>query len=69
MSALFKEMYQYLDHAIHLNVNDMFAEALQATRITMTDAEKRQFYDRYIRSLRLKLTRREMPVLTSNISK
>lgn len=40
MSALFKEMYQYLDHAIHLNVNDMFAEALQATRITMTDAEK-----------------------------
>lgn len=55
MSALFKEMYQYLDHAIHLNVNDMFAEALQATRITMTDAEKRQFYDRYIRSLRLNI--------------
>lgn len=55
MSALFKEMYQYLDNAIHLNVNDMFAEALQATRITMTEAEKRQFYDRYIRSLRLSI--------------
>lgn len=57
MSALFKEMYQYLDNAIHLNVNDMFADALQATRISMTDAEKRQFYDRYIRSLRLTIDR------------
>lgn len=57
MSALFKEMYQYLDNAIHLNVNDMFAEALQATRISMTDVEKRQFYDRYIRSLRLTIDR------------
>lgn len=45
MSALFKEMYRYLDHSIHLNVNDMFAEALRITRLTMTEAEKRQFYD------------------------
>lgn len=46
MSALFKEMYRYLDHSIHLNVNDMFAEALRITRLTMTEAEKRQFYDK-----------------------
>ena len=38
-------------------VNDMFEEALQVTRITMTEAEKRQFYDQYIRSLRLNIDR------------
>lgn len=69
MSALFKEMYQYLDHAIHLNVNDMFAEALQATRITMTDAEKRQFYDRYIRSLRLNIDPEGKPSIDFKLSK
>ena len=53
MSALFKEMYRYLDHSIDLNVNDMFSEALHATRITMTDAEKRQFFDKYIRPMHL----------------
>ena len=53
MSALFKEMYRYLDHSIHLNVNDMFAEALRITRLTMTEAEKRQFYDKYIRPMHL----------------
>lgn len=35
----------------------MFEEALQVTRITMTEAEKRQFYDQYIRSLRLIIDR------------
>lgn len=53
MSALFKEMYRYLDHSIHLNVNDMFAEALRITRLNMTEAEKRQFYDKYIRPMHL----------------
>ena len=31
----------------------MFSEALHATRITMTDAEKRQFFDKYIRPMHL----------------
>lgn len=53
MSALFKEMYRYLDNSIHLNVNDMFSEALRVTRLSMTEAEKRQFFDKYIRSMRL----------------
>lgn len=42
-----------MDHSIHLNVNDMFAEALRITRLTMTEAEKRQFYDKYIRPMHL----------------
>ncbi len=51
--VLFKEMYRYLDQSIHLNVNDMFEEALRAARLTMPPDEKRQFYDRHIRQMRL----------------
>lgn len=53
MSALFKELYRYLDNSIHLNVNDMFDEALRATRINMTPAERNQFYDKHIRQMSL----------------
>lgn len=38
--ALIKEMYRYIDSAVHLNVNEMFSAALKATRIEMSDAEK-----------------------------
>ena len=53
MGALFKEMYRYLDQSIHLNVHDMFDEALRATRLTMPPDERRQFYERHIRQMRL----------------
>lgn len=53
MSALFKELYRYLDRSVHLNVNDMLDEALRNTRINMTPAERNQFYDKYIRQMNL----------------
>lgn len=53
MSALFKELYRYLDHAIQLNANEMLDEALRATRISMSTAEKRQFFDKHIKGMRL----------------
>ena len=53
MGALFKEMDRYLDQSIHLNVHDMFDEALRATRLTMPPDERRQFYERHIRQMRL----------------
>ena len=34
-------MYRYIDNAVRLNINEMFAEALRATRIEMSDAEKK----------------------------
>lgn len=43
MSALYKEMYRYIDKAVQLNVNTMFEEALRTTRIEMSEAEKKQF--------------------------
>lgn len=55
MSALFKELYRYLDHAVQLNANDMLDEALRATRINMSPAEKRQFFEKHIKGMRLVL--------------
>lgn len=52
-SALFKEMYRYIDSTVRLNVNEMFSEALRATRIEMTDAEKKQFMAQYIRTMQM----------------
>ena len=55
-SALFREMYRYIDNHVQLNVNEMFNEALRATRIDMADAEKKQFFHRYIRSMQMSIS-------------
>lgn len=52
-SALFKALNQTLSRAIHLNVNEMFDNALHATRISMTPAERQQFYEKHIRQMSL----------------
>ena len=53
LGALFREMNQYLNEAVQLNVRDMFEEALRATRISMSPSEQRQFYEKHIRQMRL----------------
>lgn len=52
-NALFNELYRVLDEALNLNVKDMFEAALTATRIDMAPAAKRQFYDKYIKQMKL----------------
>ena len=52
-SALFKEIYRYLQGTVQLNVNVMFEEALRVTRLTMSPAEKRQFFDKHIKGMEL----------------
>ena len=54
-SALFREMREYLERSLHLNAQEMFEEALFATRIHMTTAERQQFYDKHIRQMKLVL--------------
>ena len=49
----FKEMYRWIDNSVHLNVNDMFDAALRNTRIEMSPAERRQFYEKHIRHMTL----------------
>lgn len=53
MSALFREMRLYMEQAVKLNVNTMLDDALRVTRITMSPSERKQFYDKHIKSLQL----------------
>ena len=48
-----QEMYRWIDNSVHLNVNDMFDAALRNTRIEMSPAERRQFYEKHIRHMTL----------------
>lgn len=54
-NAIFQEMRNYMKKAVRLNVNDMFNDALRATRIEMTSAERQQFYNKYIKTLQLSI--------------
>lgn len=54
-SALFKEMYRYIDGAVNLNVNTMFHEALRATRIEMSSSEQSQFVSKYIKTMQMSI--------------
>ena len=52
-NALFREMRIYMEQAVKLNVNAMLDDALRVTRITMSPAERKQFYDKHIKTLQL----------------
>lgn len=53
VEAMLREIRSTLDEALKINVNDMLREAYLATRAEMSKAEQKQFYDRYIKSMRL----------------
>ncbi len=55
-NAIFQEMRNYMEKAVRLNVNDMFNDALRATRIEMTPAARQQLYDTYIKTLQLSIS-------------
>lgn len=55
-NAIFYEMRKYMGKAVRLNVNDMFNEALRATRIEMTLSERQQFYNKYVKTLQLSIS-------------
>ena len=52
-NALFNELYRALDEALKLNVNDMFEAALTTTRINLSPAAKRQFFEKHIKPMKL----------------
>ena len=55
MNSIIKEMYRYIDSTVHLNVNDMFTAALKATRIEMSEAEKKQFMAQHIKTMQMSI--------------
>ena len=54
-NALFKEMYHWIDISVLLNVIVMFDAALRNTRIDMSPAERRQFYEKHIKHKTLQI--------------
>ena len=51
--ALLKEMSDYLERSVTLNLKTILDEAVKATRLEMTSLERNQFYDKYIQSMKL----------------
>ena len=51
--AMLRAMRNYLDNALHLNVNEMFEEALRETRAGLSPAERQQFIEKYVKTLKL----------------
>lgn len=50
-----REIIKFLEEAVDFNVHDMLRNAYLATRAEMSEAEKKQFYDRYIKNMRLEI--------------
>ncbi|MBP3324521.1 MAG: NYN domain-containing protein [Clostridia bacterium] len=53
MNSLYSEMNKYIDSHVDLNLWDMLESALKSARIFMPDDEKRQFYNKYVKSLKI----------------
>ena len=53
IAAVLSEVRRVLDNSFHINVQNILQEAYTATRANLTTAEKRQFYDRYIRPMKI----------------
>ncbi len=53
--ALLKELYQRLEQEVNFNINDMLRDVYEITRADMTDGEKKQFFNRYIKPMHLEI--------------
>ena len=62
--ALFKEMHRYIENTVRLNINEMFEEAIRATRIEMNPAEKNQFMSQYVKTMQMTIAENGDVVLT-----
>lgn len=54
-TALLMEMKDYLQKNFSFNINTMFEEALAKTYVNYSDSEKKHFYNKYIRTLRMEI--------------
>lgn len=53
IAALVRETKRYIEEHMQLNVEVMLDEVYRTTRVRMTDAECKQFYNKYIRPMHL----------------
>lgn len=55
VAAVLAEVRQTIDQAFHLNVKEILDEACRITRADMTTAEQNQFYEKYIKNMRIEI--------------
>ncbi len=53
INALVRETRKYLDFTVRLNVNELMDHILTATRANLTEAEKKAFFDKFIKPMHL----------------
>ncbi len=53
IAALVSEVKKYLANNVSLNVNDMMASVYQSTRADLSEAEKKSFFERFIKPMHL----------------
>lgn len=53
LGAMLRTMRRYIGESVKLNVNDMLEEVLRDTRVEMSPSERKQFYEKYIRTLKM----------------
>ena len=53
IQAVLNEVRKSLDEAVHFNIQELFQEAIRRTRAELSTGEQAQFYDRYLRPMRL----------------
>lgn len=53
IAVVLSEVRQRVDQSFHLNVEEMLREACRVTRADMTEGERKQFYNRYIKPMRV----------------
>lgn len=55
ISAILEEMQRIVSEKASMNMEDILQKAIQSTQVTLSNAEKRQFWDRYIKPMHIKL--------------
>ena len=53
IQAVLNEVRKGLDEVVHFNIHDLFQDAIRQTRADLSTGEQAQFYDRYLRPMRL----------------
>ncbi len=53
IEALLSELRRSLENQVHFNINSLLNDAYTATRADMSAAEKKQFYDRYVKPMKI----------------
>lgn len=55
IQAVLNEVRKSLDEAVHFNIQELFQEAIHRTRADLSTGEQMQFYNRYLKPMRLNI--------------